>query len=264
MPRPSPRLLLGSQVASWINGPIVLPGAPGVALPNIGDNVFGGYYAGLIDTTRAGAIISGDASATGLKYMLIMAPKSLELAPGTLWKTTNDAGPTGVRTRWDGLTASEAMAAAGAVYQAATYCHGLTYPGDGYSRWYLPAMDELELLYRNLKPTTDANYVTPWTSSAGSYPYNGAAVNHGYDPASDPSGAAHTSGAPAQSGLALFQTGGAQCLDGVTSVYYWVSTEYDAANAWNQYAGGGYAGFQNNSNKANTLVRVRPVRRVVL
>jgi hypothetical protein len=236
----------------------------GIAIPNIGDNVYGGYYAGLIDTTRAGSIISGDASTTGLRYMLIMAPKSLELAPGTLWKTTADAGPTGVRTRWDGLSASEAMAAAGAVYQAATYCHGLTYPGDGYSRWYLPAMDELELLYRNLKPTTDANYVTATASTAGDYPYNGASYSHGYDPASDPSGAVHTSGAPAQSGLALFQTAGAQCLDGVTSVYYWASTEVKDTSAWIQSAGGGNAGFQASNGKNSTVVRVRPVRRVVL
>jgi hypothetical protein len=242
----------------------VLPGAPGVALPNIGDNVFGGYYAGLIDTTRAGAIISGDASATGLKYMLIMAPKSLELAPGTLWKTTNDAGPTGVRTRWDGLSASEAMAAAGAVYQAATYCHGLTYPGDGYSRWYLPALDELELLYRNLKPTADANYVTPTASTAGDYPYNGTTYNHGYDPASDPSGAAHTAGVPAQTGLAAFQQGGAQALEGVTNPYYWAATEVNATYAWFQYAGGGAAGNQGSNSKNTTGVRVRPVRRVVL
>jgi hypothetical protein len=236
----------------------------GIAIPNIGDNVFGGYYAGMIDTTRAGSIIAGDASSVGLKYLLIVAPKSLEFGTGKTWKTTNDAGPAATRTRWDGLSAAEAMRVAGVNYEAATYCYGLTFPGDGYSRWYLPALDELELLYRNLKPTTDANDVSTPATSAGSYPYNGAAYSHGYDPASSPSGVAHTAGVPAQTALALFQAAGAQALEGTTSPYYWSSTEYDAGDAWFQLSGGGNAGNQNNTTKNGTGVRVRPVRRVVL
>jgi hypothetical protein len=236
----------------------------GIAIPNIGDNVYGGYYAGLINTTRAGSIIAGDASIVGLKYLLIVAPKSLEFGTGKTWKTTTDAGPAATRTRWDGLSADEAMRVAGVNYEAATYCYGLTFPGDGYSRWYLPAMDELELLYRNLKPTTDTNYVTPTASTAGDYPYNGATYSHGYDPASDPSGVAHTSGVPAQSGLAAFQQGGAQALEGVTNPYYWASTEFNATDAWGQYAGGGGAGAQVRYTKNYTGLRVRPVRRVVL
>ncbi len=40
----------------------------------------------------------------------------------------------------------------------AAYCRNLTFPSDGGSRWYLPAKNELELLYRNLKPTTEPHY----------------------------------------------------------------------------------------------------------
>ena len=219
-------------------------------VPSIGDAAWGGYMAGIIDTTRAGVIGEGDPSQAGLRYLLIVSPKSIEYTTGKRWKTTDDAGPNATKTLWDGLSATEAMFAAGPEYEAATYCRGLAFPADGGSRWYLPAKHELEVLYRNFKPTTEPHY-------------NASGTN----PASDPTGTAYVPGAttaPAQSLLAAFQQGGAQALEGVSSPYYWSSSEYSAPGAWSQYVGGTYAGAQSGSNKTNTGNRVRPVRRFVL
>ena len=121
--------------------------------PAIGDPFMGGFFAGIIDTTK-GNIIPADASQTGLRYALIVAPKSLENT-SLQYKTAGSAAPTAARTRWDGLSATIAMNSA--TYPAAQWCYGRSYPADDASPWYLPAMDELELIYRNLKPTTTNN-----------------------------------------------------------------------------------------------------------
>lgn len=222
-------------------------------MPAIGDYIYGGYFAGWMDTTK-GNIIAADASQTGAHYMLIVSPLSLEQA-SLQYKTAATAAPASSSTMWDGLTATVAMT--GTTYPAANYCNGLSYPGDGGSQWYLPAMDELELLYRNLKPDTGANYVS--SRSAGTFP--GIGSSQGVNASSDPTGSAYTTGAPAQTSVALFQSGGAQALD-VTGSYYWCSTEYSATLAWFQGSSGSYAGDQNGYGKNNTL-RVRPVRRVL-
>lgn len=221
-----------------------------VTIPAIGDSAFGGYLAGIIDTTRPGVIGGTDPSQVGLRYLLIVSPKSIEYTTGKRWKTTDDAGPDATKTLWDGLAATEAMFAAGPEYEAATYCRGLAFPADGGSRWYLPAKHELEVLYRNFKPTTEPHY-------------NASGTN----PASDPTGTAYVPGAttaPAQSLLAAFQQGGAQALEGASSPYYWSSSEYSAPYAWHQYVGGTYAGYQTSGYKTYTTIRVRPVRRFVL
>ena len=70
--------------------------------------------------------------------------------------------------------------------------------------------------------------------------------------------------APAQSLLAAFQQGGAQALEGVSSPYYWSSSEHSAPYAWRQGVGGSLAGGQYDSTKTDTYRRVRPVRRFVL
>ena len=218
-------------------------------VPSIGDAAWGGYMAGIIDTTRAGVIGGTDPSQVGLRYLLIVSPKSIEYT-GKRWKTTDDAGPNATKTLWDGLSATEAMFAAGPEYEAATYCRGLAFPADGGSRWYLPAKHELEVLYRNFKPTTEPHY-------------NASGTN----PASDPTGTAYVPGAttaPAQSLLAAFQQGGAQALEGVSSPYYWSSSEYSAPYAWYQFVGGTDAGAQYGYSKTYTNKRVRPVRRFVL
>jgi hypothetical protein len=76
----------------------------------------------------------------------------------------------------------------------------------GFNDWYMPAKNEYEILYRNLKPTTDANIIT------------GSGVNpNAVPPTND-----YTTTDPAQTTAALFQSGGGQ--DFVTGLQYWTAT----------------------------------------
>lgn len=233
-----------------------MPLAPDVPY-EIGDAAFGGFVAGLIDTTRPGSIIAADASQVGQRYVLIVSPKTLETA-SRQYKTTNTAGPAATRTRWNGLGATQAMNSA--EYPAAQYCLGLTRPADKASAWYLPAMDELELIYRNLKATTESNNTS--SRMAGDFP--GTSVPMGENISSDPTGTAYSSSVPGQTPVTAFRAGGAQALGRQgQNDYYWTATEYSAASAWIQGASGSVAGNQGGFGKDGSL-RVRPVRRILV
>lgn len=231
-------------------------GSP-IVLPAIGAAFMGGYFVGVIDTTK-GNIIASDASQVGLRYALISAPKSLQVSRA--YKTTADAAPAAARTRWDGLAATAAMAADAATYPAADYCAGLTYPSDSGSPWYLAAMDERELIYRNFKPTTENNYTTANTTST----FPGGTQAQGYNPSCDPAGLAYTSGTPAKTSVALFQDGGSEDFGdlGVEFVML-TATEFSATAAWYQHMSGAASGAQSSTTKTTTQL-IRPVRRVLL
>lgn len=224
----------------------------GVALPAIGSAFYGGYYAGVIDTTK-GNIIASDYYQTGSRFAVIVAGLSLEVASKTyFWQTT--ASPAQSGTLWNGLGATAAMAT-NAHYAAAYYCAGLTYnTTDGASSWYLPALDELELVWRNLKPITDNNYTT---STPATFPPYAQAP--GVNVSSDPAGAAYTTTVPAQTTVAAFQSGGAQALNG----NYWSATAGSTSGAWYQRMNTTQPGQQTTANKT-TAISVRPIRRLVL
>lgn len=222
-----------------------------VALPNIGDSWLGGYYAGIINTTK-GNIIAADAFQTGQRFAVIVAPKSLE-ASSKQYKNALSSAPAQAQTRWNGLDATAAMNSS--TYPAAFYCAGLTKPsGDDASAWYLPAIDELELLWRNLKPITDNNSVG---SNGDTFPGSFAT---GYNPSSDPTGVAYTSSVPAQTTVAAFKTGGAQAM---AAGALFSATEGSSTSAWYQRFDSGWNGMQSPGNKTNSFY-VRPVRRLVL
>jgi len=243
------RLFVSTQVKDWGKSPLSrVPDT--VPLPTvIGEAAFGGYYAGIIDTTQSGAIDAADDYQTPLRYLLIVAPLSLE-SSSQAWRSTS-ATVSGASTRWNGLAAQNALASA--TYPAFNYCNGLTFPSDGGSKWYLPALDELELIYRNFKPTTDNN--TTGTRSLGTFP----AVNwsNGANKASDPTGAAYTTTVPARTSLSDWQSGGAQAL---AAGFYWSATWRGSTTAWAQSFDSGYQ----SSGTQTAASRVRPVRRVVL
>lgn len=229
----------------------------GVTLPaNIGDPFMGGFYAGIIDTTQ-GNIITADEYQSGLRYALIISPASMDEPPGLAWYAPDDYNGDVGKTRWDGLSAQRAaLADQGSNFEAFNYCDGLSYPSDDGSEWYLPAMDELELCYRNLKPTTDNNDVD--TRSGSDFP--GADQDYGYNPSSDPTGDPYTASDPAQTSVTDFQDGGAEAFVDPTD-YYWTASWYSSGAAWVQKPD---AGSQLNYNQDNTSRRVRPVRRVEL
>jgi hypothetical protein len=154
----------------------------------IGEFWEGGYYAGQI-------------SFGGNTYYLLVSPKSSGENSGVIWKTSTTSDSIALST-YDGATNTSELDSA--TYPAAQWCAALTI--NGYSDWYLPALYELEICYYNLKPTTGANVTT-----VGSNPY-----------AVPSRGSNYTTGSPAQTSVAAFQSGGSEAFG--TSARQWTST----------------------------------------
>ena len=197
---------------------------------NIGDAYGGGFFAGQINVS-------------GTKYNLVIAPKSSGES-ALLWGTYGVT--TGFTSDINGPANSAGEAALGAAYQAAAFCEGLTI--GGYTDWYLPARNELEVLYYYLKPTTSAN-----NTSSGS---NANAVSP------EPVSQNYTSGFPAQTtatGTNGFRVGEANALAAGAFEAYYSSTESSATHANVQVMS---SGFQSGEAK-NYGAYVRAVRRVL-
>jgi hypothetical protein len=124
----------------------------GDAEPEIGDAYGGGYFAGYISHTADGVathrliVAPAATGATGTGYTL-----TTNLA----WKTTI-TDTTGTASVFDGAANTSAIVTAGINnHPAAKFCTELTI--GGFSDWYLPSRDELDIAYQNLKPTAEAN-----------------------------------------------------------------------------------------------------------
>lgn len=193
-------------------------------LPAIGAPFAGGFYAGQF---RIGE----------QAYALIAAPKDEGEHTDTAWNDGRDAVE-GATSYNDGLANTEAMATAG--IDLASWARGLRIAGN--DDWYLPSQDELELCYRNLKPTSNENY-----------PYGRSGINVSALPPTYP----YSETNPAQTGVTAFQECGEQAFDGA---WYWTSTQHAAYAycAWCQHFGNGN---QRDDRKVSEL-RARAVRRL--
>lgn len=198
----------------------------------IGEAWGGGYYAGKIST-------SGNGVAT---HYLIVSPQSTEIF-GKTWGQYNQTSY--ADSVIDGPYNTTLMAAAGS--QAATYCKGLS--TGGYTDWYLPAKNELEVLYYFLKPKTDSN-----DTSSGS---NANAV------APEPLNTNYTSSSPGQTTAVAFQYGQSQAFyprPGQPNWPYWSSTaNYNNLYAFYQQMD---QGLQQTIDRNNTSCMTRAVRRI--
>jgi hypothetical protein len=200
------------------------PPAPTV----IGQAFGGGYYAGQISTAGTGVA----------DFYLVVGPVASAQGNNYQWKTANTS-TAGTSSVIDGPANSTAMN--NASHPAAQFCKAVT--AGGFSDWYMPAQNELEACYYNLKPTTTANN-TGYGANANSVPYRGATN--------------YTAGTPAQTSAADFQSTGAE--DFVISSYYWSSTEISATTARYLIFTNGY---QRSYSKTGTS-RVRAIRRVAV
>lgn len=195
--------------------------------PAIGSAYEGGYYAGEISTAGNGIA----------DYRLVVSPASSGEIANTQWKTTRSS-TAGTDSVIDGPTNSANMN--NASHPAAQFCEGLTI--GGFSDWYLPAKNELEVCYYNLKPSTQNNDTTSGTNT-NAVPSRGS--NYAFQN-------------PAQTSAADFKTTGTQDF---LLTAYWSSTQASVDEAWLQFFD---AGNQLTWSKDNTSWRARAIRRVAI
>lgn len=182
----------------------------------------GGFYAGRIFVGKEG-------------YAVIAAPKAEGDHARIAWHK-NLKRVEGARSFFDGHANTIAMADVGS--PLAKWALGLKI--GGFTDWYLPSRDELELCYRAFKPTTDENYC--W---------------RGDNPSSVPPGYAYSPDSPAQTAVEVFREGGAEAFE---SEWYWTSTQFAGGGdyAWFQLFTGGYQ----HGGRMSVGLRARAVRRV--
>jgi hypothetical protein len=203
-----------------------------VTVPTIGGSYAGGYFAGQINDG-------------GTIYNLIVAPKATGESSSTLqYKTTNsaDANPNSRNEVYGKLATDQFNDVDHPAFQ---FAKGLSI--GGFTDWYVPAKNELEILYYNLKPTTGAN-----NTSSGINPN-----------AVPPRASNYTASVPGQTTVALFQTGGSEALNGGAGAY-WSATESSSSggNAWRQRADNGNQDSTSGFASKSASWFVRAIRRV--
>lgn len=185
-----------------------------------------------------GGFFVGRMRVDGEVYGLIVAPKA-NGETEMVW-SDNYKSVSGALSWHDGLANTQAMAAAGS--GLAKWALGLEIAG--HSDWYIPAQDELEVMYRALKPTTSGNslYARSGTNLSvfePTYPY--------------------TADSPSQTLSGDFKEGGAEAFE---DEWYWSSTQHSGNShyAWNQDVSDG----SQNGNHKDGCFRARAVRRFKL
>ena len=198
-------------------------------VPIIGQAFGGGYFAGQISTAGNGVA----------NFNLVIGP----IASSQSTKIYKNAATatSGADSVVNGAQNTADIVADGnsTVYPAAHFCNDLVI--GGFSDWYMPAKNELEICYYNLKPTTTNN-----STASG--------INTNAVPSR---GSNYTTGTPAQTSAADFKSTGAEDF---VNGDYWSSTEQSATYSWLQ---GFSDGYQNYILK-NTSARVRAMRKVAV
>lgn len=198
-----------------------LPSPP----PPLGTAYEGGYFAGQIQVS-------------GIIYNLVVAPKSGGEGASLAYKTGNsaDTNPPSQNVEYGKLATDAFNDASHPLFQ---WAKGLSI--GGYTDWYIPAKNELEIIYRNLKPTATSNSTS---SGANANAVPTATSNY-------------TAGSPTQTSVTVFQSGNSEAF---IANYYWSATE-SASNtgaAWTQIFSNGSQGTYLKSG----LLYARAIRRV--
>ena len=185
-------------------------------------------------TPFEGGFYAGRFMLDGSEYALIVSPKAQGELEEAQWGPYGKDLPAATSCN-NGLSNTQAMAAAGS--DLARWMLALDI--NGFTDWYLPSRDELELCYRNLTPTAETN----WCS-----------FRDGDNPSSVPGGYPYTKASPTTTTASDFEQGGEQAF---VDAWHWASTQFSPYNAWIQHFGGG------NQNYYRKVIafRARAVRR---
>jgi len=162
----------------------------------------------------------------GEEYAVIVAGKDGRLR-GTWGEYGQDV--VGARSCINGATNTDAMAEAGS--DAAKEARALRL--GGFDDWHVPSRDQLEMIYRDFKPTADENYCTYRDGdnpTTGEYPY--------------------TPDSPAQTTIAAFQEGGEHAIE---PGCYMSSTQYSPHGAYVQRFVDGYTYNLGKDNEVRAL-----------
>jgi hypothetical protein len=249
-------------------GAFATPYGGGITLPAIGDPFMGGYYAGIIDSTRPDTINTNDSFQTGLRYALIVSPKSHEPPAGITWGVAS-WDITSALTRWNGLafyehiinTQTPASTNAFGYLKnlntaTVTSMHGADFngqpPDDGGSVWYMPSADEANLVFKHFKRSTG-------TTSSSETTVDFGVIGPGDSLASDPSqtgltGITQTAFLPFQN--TDYSTGGEASTSFLTVTR--------GATVNDRVYIGTSNGAVNDVSATSTIFVLRPVRRLLL
>lgn len=200
-------------------------------------------------TAFAGGYYVGRYRDAGQLFALIVAPKaSGERSSQQMWTGSGGYAEANTATSTsDGLGNTTKMAVnpqlIGPVYARALRI-------GGYDDWYIPARDELEMCYRNLKPTTTANAL--YSSS-----YQ---ITPGINNSAEPKTGAYTANSPQQTTNTAFRSGGSEAFEAKN---YWCSGPAPVGSyvGWVISLQDGRVDGQN-YNLYNSTPAVRAVRRV--
>ena len=192
--------------------------APAFTLPEIGQAYGGGFFSGV--TVQ-----------DGKRYMLITAGREHELEGEWGEYGTKIEGADSFT---DGRANTEAMAAAGSELAQQVLALSI----GGHNDWAIPARDQQELQYRNLKPTARENY---------------CCGRDGDNPNSQPIGLLYTPESPTKTTVGAFREGGSEAFQ---PSWYWSSSQRSAYLAFFMTFDDGYQSYGGK----NSEFRVRPVR----
>jgi hypothetical protein len=207
-------------------------------------------------------------------WKIIVSPKSSGEIGSVQYKTTNTADPTQCTTLTNGVASTAAMQALNnplsPIYPMAQWVTNINLSGGigGFTDWYIPARDELELIWRNLKPTTNNNYsiVARQYSTSNIYKYDSNVPDSsdysGLNRNSYPPGAAYTAAKPAQTSVVAFKTGGVEAMG---LGLFWSCSEFSSIYGWYHSYNSPSPGYQGNSYRTKDYSTFsRCIRRSIL
>lgn len=203
-------------------------------------NVVGGTFDLTIGAAFGGGFFAGQIGVSGVAtHNLVVGPVASAQNASITWKNANTA-TIGSASVIDGPQNTADLVAAGnsTVFPAAHFCNDAVI--GGFTDWYMPAINELEVCYYNLKPTTQNN-----STSVGT---NANAV-----PARTSN---YTVGTPAQTSATDFQSTGAEDF---AADFYWASTQVSSRGRYMAFYNGNLFSYSNINNHF-----VRAIRRVAV